>query len=70
MMVMDKNRGKRIGRELVQEPFPRSTRDSEDPAGGVGYEFLKNMKMMGICFMQGSWAFSIAPPCPKVGFDV
>ena len=40
MMVMSKNRGKRIGRELVQKPFPGSTRDSEDQAGGVGYEFF------------------------------
>ena len=70
MMVMSKNRGKRIGRELVQKPFPGGTGDSEDQAGGVGYEFFKDMKMMGIGFMQGSWALSMAPPCPKVGFDV
>ena len=48
MVVMRKNRGKGIGGKLVQEPFPRSTRDSEDLAGGVGYEFFKDMNMMGI----------------------
>ena len=53
-MVMRKDRGKRIGRELVQEPFPRSTRDSEDLAGGVGYEFFKDMTMMGIGLRRGS----------------
>ena len=70
MMVMSENSGKRIGRELVQKPFPGGTGDREDEAGGVGDEFFKDMKMMGIGFMQGSWAFSMAPPCSKMGFDI
>ena len=30
MVVMSKNGGKRIGRELVQKPFPGGTGDRED----------------------------------------
>ena len=54
----------------MQKPFPGGTGDREDEAGGVGDEFFEDMKMMGIGFMQGSWVFSTAPPCPKMGFDI